>query len=668
MRFSTPVHGWTLFVALATVSLQAQDAAVSRGQPKIDVIGYEIDVEITPDRSALTGSARVTFDVVEDAVSVPFEINNRISLHQVLDENDVAYRQSFDNFDSSRMVVRGPDPFKSGDTRTLTFSFDGVLDREEYAYLEDAPITQLAVIGPHGAFLLTEGKWFPQHNLPVDEATLDLKVKVPLGFTVVSPGELRKIDTFGVHEQFTWVSEQDIGQFPVVVGRLFRDRHKADPIPLTFYASEEFEGDFAPFAGEVAPMVEFFSQEFGDLGIQQLNLIDIGNVRFPVTGAEGMILLEEDVLESKAFPLMKMTTRVADQWFVYAVEILSGTDAWLRHGFSNYAALRYLEEKKPDLFETALARLAVNALKYEERAPTIEGYGLKAGSPEFESVVAAKGAWVLYMLRQLVGSDSFNALFTRWYREQVKRGEVTTQQFVDFVNRETGDDYGWFFLQWVESTGVPEFRLKYEVFKLAPGGFRIRGNIEQNLELFKMPMDILIETKGQAEEKSLNFGGRSTPFNFEVETMPLRMVIDPKGKILRDSDLMRVRVHIAIGDEYRERAEFIPAIREYEKGKAIEPRSSLAHFRLGQTYFLQHSFTNAANSFRDALNGDLKPGWVEAYTQLHLGKIYDILGERQRAQAEYTKVLNSGVTYMGIGKEAEKLFNEPYSRPKSLIN
>ena len=83
-----------------------------------------------------------------------------------------------------------------------------------------------------------------------------------------------------------------------------------------------------------------------------------------------------------------------------------------------------------------------------------------------------------------------------------------------------------------------------------------------------------------------------------------------------------------------EREEFIPAIREYEKAKAIEPRSSLAHFRLGQTYFQQHSFTNAANSFRDALNGDLKPDWVEAYTQLHLGKIYDILGERQRAQAE----------------------------------
>ena len=668
MRCSTGVLGWTLFVALMTVRVHAQDAAVSRGQPRIDVLSYEIDVEITPDRSSIKGSARVTFDVIEDTVSVPFEINNRISLQDVLDENNVAYQQSFDNFDSSRMLVRGPDPFRSGDTRTLTFRFDGVLDREEYAYLEDAPITQLAVIGPDGAFLLTEGKWFPQHHLPVDEATLHLKVRVPLGFTVVSPGELQQIDTFGVHEQFTWVSHRDIGQFPVVVGRLFRDRHEAEPIPLTFYASEDFESDFSPFAGEVAQMVEFFSEEFGDLQIQQLNLIDIGNVRFPVTGAEGMILLEEGILESKGFPLMKMTTRVADQWFVYAVEILSGSDAWLRHGFATYAALRYLEERKPELFETELARLSVSALKYEQRAPTIKGYELKAGSPEFESVVAAKGAWVLYMLRQLVGSDRFNPLFRQWYREQVVRGEVTTSQFVEYVNRETGTDYGWFFLEWLESTGVPEFRVSYEIFKLAQGGFRIRGKIEQDIELFKMPMDIRIETKGQAEEKLLNLAGRNTPFNFEVETMPLRIIIDPKGKILRDSEMMRVRVHIAIGDEYRERAEFIPAIREYEKGKAIEPRSSLSHFRLGQTYFQQHSFTNAANSFRDALNGDLKPDWVEAYTQLHLGRIYDILGERQRAQAEYTKVQNSGVTYMGIDAEAAKLYKEPYSRPKSLIN
>ncbi len=657
-----------VFLAIIPAGLLGQNAVGPRPQPKIDVLSYDIEIEITPDRSSIAGSARVTFDVVEDTVSIPFTINNRITLLDVRDEQNERYQQSFDNFDSSHMTVRGPDPFRSGETRTLTFRFEGILELEEYAYLQDMPITQLAVIRPEGAFLLTEGRWFPQHQLPIDEATLHLKVSVPLGFTVVSAGQLREIETFGVHERFTWVSEKGIGQFPVVVDRLFRDPHETEPIPVTLYASEDFSGDFSPFAEEIARMTEFFTEEFGDIQIQQLNLIDIGNVRFPVTGAEGMILLEEGIVEAPIFPIMKMTSRVSDQWFVYPVEILSESDAWLRHGFSNYAALRYIEVKKPEVFEAELARLSVRALKYEQRAPTIQGYALKAGSPVFESVVAAKGAWVLYMLRQLVGSDPFDALFKQWYREHVMRGEVTTEQFVEYVSRETGQNYGWFFLQWIESTGIPEFRVEYSVFKLAPGGFRIRGKIEQDIELFKMPMDILIEAKGQSEEKFLDFRGRNTPFDFEVETLPLRIEIDPKGKILRDSDLMRVKVHIAIGDEYRERGEFVPAIREYEKGKDLEPRSSMAHFRLGQTFFRQHSFTNAANSFRDALNGDLKPRWVEAYTQLHLGKIYDILGERQRAQAEYTKVLNSGVTYMAMDEEAQELMTEPYSRPQTYIN
>lgn len=663
MKFKTAI-----FLAIMSASLLGQNAVGPRTQPKIDVLNYDIEIEITPDRSSISGTARVTFDVVEDVVSIPFEINNRINLLDVRDEQNELYQQSFDNFDSSHMAIRGPDPFRSGETRTLTFRFDGILELEEYAYLQDMPITQLAVIRPQGAVLLTEGRWFPQHQLPIDEATLNLKVSVPLGFTVVSAGQLREIETFGVHERFTWVSEEGIGQFPVVVDRLFRERHEIEPIPVTLYASENFSGDFSPFAEEIARMTEFFTEEFGDIRIQQLNLIDIGKVRFPVTGAEGMILLEEGIVEAPAFPLMKMASRVADQWFVYPVEILSESDAWLRHGFSNYAALRYVEVKKPELFESELARLSVRALKYEQRAPTIQGYALKAGSPEFDSVVAAKGAWVLYMLRQLVGSDPFDALFKQWYQEHVMRGEVTTQQFVEYVSLEMGQDYGWFFMQWIESTGIPEFRVEYSVFKLASGGFRIQGKIEQDIELFKMPMDILIAAKGQSEEKFLNFRGRNTPFDFAVETLPLGVEIDPKGKILRDSDLMRVRVHIAIGDEYRERGEFIPSIREYEKGKTIEPRSSMAHFRLGQTFFQQHSFTNAANSFRDALNGDLTPPWVEAYTQLYLGKIYDILGERQRAQAEYTKVLNSGVTYMGMDEEAQKLMTEPYSRPQAYIN
>ena len=183
-----------------------------------------------------------------------------------------------------------------------------------------------------------------------------------------------------------------------------------------------------------------------------------------------------------------------------------------------------------------------------------------------------------------------------------------------------------------------------------------------------MPVDVRIETKGETEEKKLRVGGKSTSFTFETETMPLRIRLDPEGKILHDSDAMREAVHIALGEEYQQQGEYVSAIREFEKAITLSPRSSYAHYRLGETFFLQHSYSNAANSFRDTLNGNLKPDWVQTWTHIHLGKIYDILGQRQRARAEYNKALNTKVDYNGAQAEAQKYLDEPFSRPRTLIN
>src|SRR5690606_10043438 len=141
----------------------------------------------------------------------------------------------------------------------------------------------------------------------------------------------------------------------------------------------------------------------------------------------------------------------------------------------------------------------------------------------------------------------------------------------------------------------------------------------------------------------------------------------PHGKILMDSDKMRVAVHIAIGDEYRQRGEFVSAIEEYEKAIDLNPRSSLAHFRLGEVFFEQHSYSNAANSMREVLNGDLQPEWVETWAYIYMGKVYDILGQRQRAISEYQKAINSKVDYNGAQAEAQKYKEDPYTRPSSVI-
>ena len=635
------------------------------GAPVLDVQHYEISAEVVPDESFVKGEVQIRFVLLEDSVSLPFELNTRLSLLGVRDQEDVSYSTSFDNFDSSRLRVRGSETFRKGREMTLTFRFEGTLEKETYAFL-DTPQAESAVIYPEGAILLSEGNWFPSHRFPLDAATATVKITVPLGFSVVAPGEMRSIETLGISEVFTWESLRLLTRIPVVVARFFRQKFEDSSIPLTFYVTEAFDRDLRPFVDEVTQMLEFFRSEYGPLDVEALNFVQVSNVRLPSTGSAGLILLETSLLQSSSIPIMELARRVALQWWGYSLRPEASSDAWLQDGFATYAALRYFEVKHSDRFSTELAREAVSALKYESNAPVSKGLELQSGSAQYQSIVASKGAWILYMLGQLVGREQLDGLLGDWYRQKAQQ-PVNTAEFAAFIQERTGEDLRWFFVQWVESVGIPEFRIEYTIFKLRDGGFKIRGQIKQNIELFRMPLDVRIETKGQPEDKELNVRGKSTAFTFPTETMPLRMELDPHGKILSDSPRMRIAVHVALGEEYQELKEFLPAIREYEKATQLNPRTSIAHYRLGEVFFEQRNLSTAANSFRDALNGDRKPDWVETWIHIYLGKIYDVLGQRQRALAEYQKAFNTKVDYNGAQAEAQKYLKETYSSPGSVI-
>ena len=269
------------------------------------------------------------------------------------------------------------------------------------------------------------------------------------------------------------------------------------------------------------------------------------------------------------------------------------------------------------------------------------------------------------MLGQLIGRDDFNGYFKDWYQER-KNQETGTQDFVGFVQRKTGEDYGWFFVQWVESVGVPEFKVDYNIYKMRDGNYQIRGQVQQDIDLFRMPADLRIETKGEAKDDKFVIGGRSTSFKLDMKDRPLRVIVDPNGKILNDSDRMRVLVHIALGEDYQRKSEFVAAIQEFEKAQEMDPRSSMASYRLGEVFFQQHSFSNSANAFRESLNGNLNPPWIETWIHIHLGKIYDILGQRERAKSEYRKAANSKIDYNGAQAEASKYLEEPFTRPRTV--
>jgi hypothetical protein len=56
------------------------------------------------------------------------------------------------------------------------------------------------------------------------------------------------------------------------------------------------------------------------------------------------------------------------------------------------------------------------------------------------------------------------------------------------------------------------------------------------------------------------------------------------------------------------------------------------------------------------------------WSYIYLGKIYDILGQRQRAMAEYTKAVNTKDDTDGAQAEAQKWLAEPFTRERTSMN
>jgi tetratricopeptide (TPR) repeat protein len=225
---------------------------------------------------------------------------------------------------------------------------------------------------------------------------------------------------------------------------------------------------------------------------------------------------------------------------------------------------------------------------------------------------------------------------------------------------------GPFFLQWIESSGAPEFKLEYTTYRTQKG-FRAMGKVTQDLDTFRMPVDLRIETEGNPEETRVEVVGPSTEFVVDTFGKPKSVVIDPNNRVLRFSDPIRVAVSIRRGEQFAEIGDFNEALKEYQKALEVMRNSSLAHYRIAEVFFLQNNYQAAANEFREALNGDLEPKWTEVWAHLNLGKIFDITGQRERAVNEYTQAIRTKDNTQSAQEEAAKYLKEPFERKRAAV-
>ena len=620
-------------IALALFAVVAKPAGAQQLRPSpFLAVHYDVDATIRTTDQTLSARARVEFVAREASRTVVVELHRDLKVASVTssDGNPLSFERDPDS--PLKLNITLPQAAEIGKHVTIEFSYAGPVDNEE-----DSPTKGLrfASIGPASAYLLLPARWFPLTDYPSNRYTATFKITAPESFAVVGTGKSSApslapgSSSGGGQVVYTFHCDQPAPVGTFVAGSIQLAPIRAQGLEISVYTPPSQANTAAAYGQSLARIIEFYSAEFGALRDPNLTIAQMPNGSVTGFSAPGLLLVSARHWAAKPDNRM-LAELVAGQWWGDAVLPAKPSDVWISDGLARYAEALYIESEDAAAgLHHALEDFAVGALMYEDAAPIEQAQRLGMYSDQYRSVVVNKGAMVFHMLRAELGDPAFHSLLQQFY-SQYNGKSASVQEFEKLAEAKVPPPVAGkpqmnlvaFFSQWLNSTGIPQFKLDYIVYR-TPKGFKVVGKVTQDLETFSMPIEVRVDTEGNPEFKTINVVGTSSPF--EIDTFgrpkPNGITLDPNNNLLKSSSKLLVRAAVARGEGLAEEGKYYEAIQEYQKALDIQHNNSLAYFRMGEAMFYQQNLQSAANAFRSALDGDLDLSykWVEVWSHLYLG-------------------------------------------------
>jgi hypothetical protein len=611
----------------------------------------------------MAAKATVTFTAPESSESVNFGFHPALKISKISDETGAIL--TGDRSPDGSVRITPATPFVPGQAAHWSFEYAGTITGND-----DGPIEglKLAAIQEPITYLLYPARWFPTVGYMTNRFTMELHLRVPQGLRVFASGSTGAAKPVtlangkdGDQYDFNW----DKPGFPgtVIAGR-YTDPVSAGAGNVKVWLTAAHQVSATSLAQTAAREYDFFSESFGGAETNRLNVVELPDDTLPAVWApELAAILGSRVGDKSGVRLLANT--IAHQWWGSEVSPRTLNDVWITNGMARYGELMYVEsENGQAALKTALLDVSAGALAYDT-IPLSTVSRLSPFSPEFQSMTLEKGAMIFHMLRWEIGDKAFLATLKGALSQYTDSG-MRAIDFEKVAEAQSQQTLTPFFAQWIDGTGAPQFNNKYAVYRLGNNkGFRTVGEIDQDLDLFRMPVELRIETDGKTESQRIEIVGTQTQFAVETFGRPRRVSIDPQNWVLKNTPDLQVRVCILKGQQLVAQGDRVAALAEYQKALEANSQSSLASFRIGELLFAQHNFQASVNAYRDALRGDDEPRWTEVWSHIAIGKIFDITGQRDRAVNEYRLAVQTNDNTQGALNEARQWLQKPFKIPES---
>ncbi len=505
-----------------------------------DVSSYNLYFDIDPENEDLRGQTRINLTAQVAGLNTIM-----LDLSAVLSVDSVYLDAASFSQTGSLLTVMLTDSINAGESATIGIAYHGRPQEDvgfqgfAFDYHNGQRIIS-TLSEPYGAHT-----WWPCKDSPRDKAdSLTVTVRVPDGLVVVSNGLL--VDTLNNHDGTTtwfWEHHYPIATYLVHLAitnySFWQDMYyfaDGDSMKLQYWVyPETYSAYYTYWHSQTAYMLDAYNTLFGKYPFANEKY---GMVQFNWGGG-----MEHQTGSSMGGNGEYLNAHeMAHQWWGDMITCADFHHIWLNEGFAAYSEALYAEQH----YGTA-AYFSKMASKDNDFGGSIFRVDTSSVGSIFYRIVYDKAAWVLHMLRHVVGDSNFFDILHQ-YREEFQYATVKTSDFQGVCETVYGSSLEWFFDEWIYGSGRPSYQWWYETRSTDGVTSQTTLHVEQvqatSYPTYAMPIDFHFATSTRDTVVRVWNDSRSMQTDVDLPFIPTTIQFDPDKWVYR-----RVQQVVSIGPE-----------------------------------------------------------------------------------------------------------------------
>lgn len=383
--------------------------------------------------------------------------------------------------------------------------------------------------------------WIPMYDEKNDKVISELIITFEEDYQVLSNGSLLKSKKAGNGKvQWHYKISRPHAPYLIMVGigkYAIAEKKSASGVPMQFYYYPDQTEQNEPTYRYSVEMFDFFEKEIGvPYPWNNYSQIPVQNFMFGAMENTTSTIFGDFYLVDERGYLDKNYVRVnahelAHQWFGDMVTARSSAHHWLQESFATHYDMIYQREAFGqghfDWVRKGYNESSLEASKSDFKPIAHSSAGTTRHYP--------KGAFVLEMLKYVIGREQYNA-GVQYYLNKHGYKNVDSKDLLVAFHERLGYSLDWFWEEWVYKGGEPHYEVSFEADGKKATFFV--NQIQEVTDLrgyFKMPIDFLIAYKdGSKERKTVWIEEKSHLIEMPLKGEVDYYLFDPNYQVMKE--------------------------------------------------------------------------------------------------------------------------------------